>query len=82
MFSDRLVDASDLEQFFQIVGETLSQQFKVSADKLLGHLASGQHVTGDDVRGLFFGDYMVPGADPRIYDEVQNLEELTTTIEK
>ena len=33
-------------------------------------------------RGLFFGDYMVPGAEPRIYDEVLDFAQLTTTMEK
>jgi len=33
-------------------------------------------------RGLFFGDYMIPGAEPRIYDEVLDFTQLTSTIEK
>ena len=33
-------------------------------------------------RSLFFGDYMVPGADPRVYDEVKDFKELTSTIER
>ena len=29
---------------------------------------------------LFFGDYMIPGADPRIYEEIPDLERLRTTV--
>ncbi len=33
-------------------------------------------------RGLFFGDYIPPSADPRIYDEVTDFKELTSIMEK
>ena len=83
IFYDRLIADEDREQFFAIVQETLSQQFKMTTDKLLGHLAhGGKAVVDDDIRSLFFGDYMILGADPKIYDEVQNFSELTSTIEK
>lgn len=82
IFYDRLIDDQDRKLFFTIVQETLSQQFKITTDKLLGHLASSGKVTDDDIRGLFFGDYMILGAEPKIYDEVQNFTELTSTIEK
>lgn len=82
IFYDRLIDDKDREQFFGIVQETLHQQFKMTTDKLLGHLAHSGRVVDDDIRGLFFGDYMIPGAEPKIYNEVQNFKELTATIEK
>ncbi len=34
------------------------------------------------IRGLFFGDYMLPSADPRIYDEVTDFQALTSVMEK
>ena len=83
VFYDRLIADDDRRQFFAIVQETLSQQFKMTTDKLLGHLAEGgKAVVDDDIRSLFFGDYMIPGAEPKIYDEVQNFTELTSIIEK
>ena len=82
IFYDRLIDDKDQEQFFNIVQDTLSQQFKMTTDKLLGHLAGSGKVVDDDIRGLFFGDYMIPGADPKIYNEIQNFNELTANIEK
>ena len=83
IFYDRLISDEDREQFFAIVQETLSQQFKMTSDKLLGHLAEGgKAVVDDNIRSLFFGDYMIPGAEPRIYDEVQSFSDLTSVIEK
>ena len=82
VFYDRLIDDKDRQQFFEIVKETLQNHFKVSVDKLLKHLASGPSLKDDDIRGLFFGDYMVPGAEPRYYDEVTDFGELTSTMEK
>ncbi|CAI8026112.1 Dynein heavy chain 3, axonemal [Geodia barretti] len=82
IFYDRLISDEDREQFFAIVQETLSQQFKMTSDKLLGHLAEGgKAVVDDNIRSLFFGDYMIPGAEPKIYDEVQSFSDLTSVIE-
>ena len=71
------------QQFFDIVSKETQDQFKTSIDKLLKHLVPpGGSVVDDTVRGLFFGDYMIQGADPRIYNEVTDFAELTTTIER
>lgn len=84
IFYDRLVVDEDRVKFFSIVQETLSQDFKITMDKLLGHLAEegGNTVVDDNIRSLFFGDYMIVGADPKIYDEVESFTDLTSTIEK
>ena len=82
VFYDRLIDDKDRLQFFEIVKETLHGHFKVNVDKLLKHLASGPSLVDDDIRNLFFGDYMSPGADPRFYDEVNDFGELTNTMER
>lgn len=69
--------------FFEIVKDTTQQQFKVGLDKLLRHLAPPTgNLIDDNIRGLFFGDYMVPGAEPRVYDEITDFVELTSVIEK
>ncbi|KAL5473898.1 hypothetical protein EMCRGX_G028462 [Ephydatia muelleri] len=81
VFYDRLVDDADRVKFFEIVKDTCQQQFKASLDKLLKPLSSGASLKDDDIRGLFFGDYLIPGADPRVYDEVTDFKELTTIME-
>lgn len=69
--------------FFEIVSRETQDNFKTNLDKLLNHLsAPGAGLVDDNVRSLFFGDYMVPGADPRIYDEITDFEQLTLCIER
>lgn len=42
--------------------------------KALGkHVPQGVPLTDETMRGLMFGNYMEPDADPRIYDEVDNM---------
>ena len=54
----------------------------MNIDKLLSHLSPTGSLEDDNIRSLFFGDYMVPGAEPRVYDEVTDFDQLTSTIEK
>jgi dynein heavy chain len=80
VFSDRLTDENDKLKFFEIVKDTTQQQFKVSLEKLLRHLAPRGQLEDDHIRGLFFGDYMGSG-DNRVYDEVTDFSKLTEVME-
>nr|WAW84833.1 axonemal dynein heavy chain reconstructed 1 [Halisarca dujardinii] len=80
VFSDRLTDESDKLMFFDIVKNTTQQQFKVGLEKLLHHLAPQGQLEDDNIRGLFFGDYMGSG-DTRAYDEVTDFNKLTEVME-
>ena len=66
--------------FFNIVREQCQAHFKQSIDKILGHLSKSGKVIDDDVRGLFFGDYINP--DSKVYDEITDFKELTNVMEK
>lgn len=47
------------------------QNFRQHLDKVLvDFLAEGEKLQNEHLRNLFFGNYMYPDADPRIYDEV------------
>ena len=81
VFSDRLTDENDKLKFFEIVKDTTQQQFKVSLEKLLRHLAPRGQLEDDHIRGLFFGDYMGSG-DNRVYDEVTDFSKLTEVMER
>ncbi len=78
VFYDRLTDASDRQTLFDSVKEVLKEQFKVDLSVVCKHLTSDAKAgtTDDDLRSLFFGDYMVPGADPRVYDEISDATKL------
>ena len=68
------------EKFFKIVRDVTQNSFKLSIDKVLGHLTMSGKVTDDHIRSLFFGDYMNPEGE-KIYDEVSDLKELTKIME-
>ncbi len=50
VFYDRLVDDDDRLSFFNIVKEMLNKYFKISMDKLLGHLSSSSDLKDDNIR--------------------------------
>ncbi|XP_061175178.1 dynein axonemal heavy chain 3-like [Saccostrea echinata] len=80
VFYDRLIDKQDRDTFFQIVKEQCSNHFKANIDKILGHLSKSGSVVDDNVRSLFFGDYMTAeGA--KVYDEITDFKELSTAME-
>eukprot|EP00117_Sycon_ciliatum_P023820 scpid1450/ scgid20157/ Dynein heavy chain 3, axonemal; Axonemal beta dynein heavy chain 3; Ciliary dynein heavy chain 3 len=82
VFYDRLVDDGDRVMFFGMMKEQVNEHFKVTLDKLFLHLATpGKALEDDNMRSLFFGDYMSPEADVKTYDEVADLSELTATME-
>uniref|UniRef100_A0A8C3EP34 Dynein axonemal heavy chain 7 n=1 Tax=Corvus moneduloides TaxID=1196302 RepID=A0A8C3EP34_CORMO len=66
VFYDRLVDEDDKNVFFQMV---------------LGHLSPTGKVTDDNIRALFFGDYIKPSSSVKIYDEITDLKQLTSVME-
>lgn len=69
------------EKFFVHVRDTCQNCFKVSIDKVLGHLTMSGKVKEDNIRSLFFGDYLRPEGE-RIYDEIVDLRELSRVIEQ
>ncbi|XP_039273758.2 dynein axonemal heavy chain 3-like isoform X3 [Styela clava] len=81
VFYDRLIDDHDRTTFFGIVKETSSNFFKMNLDKVLSHLYKTKTLTDDHVRNLFFGDFLDPDANPRVYDEIQDLSQLTAVMD-
>lgn len=62
--------------------EECSHHFKQTIDKILGYLTKSGHVIDDNIRSLFFGDYMDKDSVERVYDEVTDLKELTAVMEQ
>ncbi|XP_069555861.1 dynein axonemal heavy chain 3 [Brachyistius frenatus] len=81
VFSDRLIDSGDKETFLTIVKEKTSNFFKLSLEKVLSHLSPDGKVVDDNIRSLFFGDYLKPDSDTRVYDEITNLHALQEVME-
>jgi dynein heavy chain len=84
VFYDRLVEMEDRTFLFDTVKTVCKDHMQQDLSKLLGHLAAdeSQGVQDDDLRSLFFGDYMEGPSGNRIYDEIQNMDQLRTTMEE
>jgi len=67
------------EKFFRHLRDVCQSGYKVSIDKVLGHLSKSGKVKEDHVRSLFFGDYM---QSERVYDEVTDLRDLHRNMEQ
>uniref|UniRef100_A0A803VDZ1 Dynein axonemal heavy chain 3 n=1 Tax=Ficedula albicollis TaxID=59894 RepID=A0A803VDZ1_FICAL len=82
VFYDRLVDEDDKNIFFQMVQETtLNMSTFLRSLFRSSHLSPTGKVTDDNIRGLFFGDYIKPSSSAKIYDEIRDLKQLTSVME-
>ncbi|XP_071037846.1 dynein axonemal heavy chain 3 [Parasteatoda tepidariorum] len=79
VFYDRLVDDKDRQYFFEMLSKTTNLHFKQPLNKILAHLSEGT-LEDSDIRNLFFGNYMYPEEDTKIYDEVQDLDQLSQVM--
>ncbi|XP_020300595.1 dynein heavy chain 3, axonemal isoform X2 [Pseudomyrmex gracilis] len=78
VFHDRLINDTDRETLFKIVKYTCYDQLRQPLDKVLERLLKPNEkmVTSSHISDLFFGNYIEPDAEPKIYDEVTDLEDL------
>ncbi|CEM36965.1 unnamed protein product, partial [Vitrella brassicaformis CCMP3155] len=85
VFGDRLVDETDQTWLLKNIRDISKKCFGQSFDTVMAHLDSnkdGKVDTLDEIRKLFFGDYMNPPSSPkRPYDEVKDFDELQTKVE-
>lgn len=49
--------------------------------QVLIHLSASGKIVDDNIHSLFFGDYFKPDSDPKIYDEITDLKQLTVVME-
>ena len=69
VFEDRMVDEHDHNWFQELMAQNIEEYFKLN---------------WADVKPrerLLYGDFMVPGADPRVYAEIPDMDELKHTVE-
>ncbi|XP_015509159.2 dynein axonemal heavy chain 3 isoform X1 [Neodiprion lecontei] len=83
VFYDRLIDDNDRETLFKLVKNACYQQLRQSVDKVLGHFLEEDEkiISNSHIRKLFFGNYMEPDVESKIYDEVVNEEDLQEKME-
>lgn len=86
VFKDRLINAADHTWFLKLQRTQTFQRFAnfVSSDEVEKENMSQETVWNLIVpdEKVLYGDYMVPGADPKIYEEVCDREKLVATVEE
>ncbi|KAI8622787.1 dynein heavy chain and region D6 of dynein motor-domain-containing protein [Chytriomyces sp. MP71] len=75
VFYDRLVDDSDRAWFFTSIQDILTRHFGTKFSDVFSHLDSNRDgkIEDDDMRSLMFGDFIVPNAATKYYDEVMDV---------
>ncbi|XP_076299082.1 dynein heavy chain 3, axonemal isoform X2 [Lasioglossum baleicum] len=83
VFNDRLIDENDQQILFQMVQYTCYDQLRQPLEKVLSRfLQEGEKgIKAVHIRDLFFGNYIEPDADPKVYDEVVDLEDLQSKMD-
>ena len=67
VFHDRLIDDPDRVWFGKLLCELLGKHFSEKSTKILGTDGSKEEDLIVGMRGVLFGDFLVPGADPKLY---------------
>ncbi|KAK7080881.1 hypothetical protein SK128_002842 [Halocaridina rubra] len=82
VFHDRLCDDNDRSEFFKIIKRVGEKNFRLRMETVLAHLVpEGEDLTPLHVNNLIFGDYMIPDAEEKVYDEIQDMSDLTQVVE-
>lgn len=82
VFHDRLIDDEDRSLLFKIVKNSCYQNFRQHLEKVCTILVpEGETLNPSHVRNLFFGNYIEPDAEPKIYDEISDLNDLTEKMD-
>ncbi|KAG5895230.1 hypothetical protein JTB14_003447 [Gonioctena quinquepunctata] len=82
VFHDRLIDDNDRSLLFRIVKNACYQNFRQHMEKVCVDLIPEDETMGPQhMRNLFFGNYMFPDAEPKIYDEITEMDDLIEKME-
>ncbi|XP_028170778.1 dynein heavy chain 3, axonemal [Ostrinia furnacalis] len=84
VFYDRLVDDADRQKLFEVVLKAVYGNFRVHMDQVLqetGYIPEGEKLANKHAANIFFGNYMEPDADPKVYDQVMDLDDMAVKME-
>uniref|UniRef100_A0A1I8MKN2 AAA+ ATPase domain-containing protein n=1 Tax=Musca domestica TaxID=7370 RepID=A0A1I8MKN2_MUSDO len=78
VFYDRLIDQRDRDQLLEMVVNACKTNLRFSLESAFKERMEnpGGKLTDNDLRNLFFGNYLEPDAEPKIYDECDNYNKL------
>lgn len=63
------------QKLFEVVYKAVYGHYRVHMDQVmaeLGYVPEGEKLANKHAANIFFGNYMEPDADPKIYDQVFN----------
>jgi dynein heavy chain len=82
VFADRLTDDQDRDWFFHLAKSLTEKHFKEKFGKVFARLDANKNgdVDPTELRKLMFGDFMVPGADPKVYAEIVAYDKLFSVV--
>ncbi|TPX59753.1 hypothetical protein SpCBS45565_g07659 [Spizellomyces sp. 'palustris'] len=70
VFQDRLVDSTDKGWFLSLVKQSMASQVGMNYSEVV------------TTEPLLYGDYMTPGADPKVYTEIKDMKRLVKLAEE
>lgn len=74
---DRLLEADERSQLFNTLQSVCSSKLRMSLSQAFGEKVKGsERLSEFHMRDLIFGNFMEPDADPKTYDEVDDLAKL------
>ncbi|KAF5834888.1 hypothetical protein DUNSADRAFT_8192 [Dunaliella salina] len=92
VFHDRLVDDPDRVWICEVIKSHIESHFRISVDEALGRIKAppepGEEesklcVVGvNELRTLLWGDFMIPGAEPPKYDEVEDMAAMAAVVQE
>uniref|UniRef100_A0A8C3L4R7 Dynein axonemal heavy chain 12 n=1 Tax=Chrysolophus pictus TaxID=9089 RepID=A0A8C3L4R7_CHRPC len=85
VFYDRLVEDNDRAWLFNLMKDIVKEHFKEAFDSVFAHLRQGNTpVTEENMRSLFFGDYVNPELeeDERLYVEIPSIQLFGDVVEQ
>ena len=82
VYHDRLINDDDREYLTALCVRVVENQLKEKFSKVMTRTLDDQKVSldQDGLNRLSFGDFMVPGADPRFYREVPDEEKFLNVV--
>uniref|UniRef100_A0A8C8BVI3 Dynein axonemal heavy chain 12 n=1 Tax=Otus sunia TaxID=257818 RepID=A0A8C8BVI3_9STRI len=85
VFYDRLVEDNDRAWLFNLMKDIVKEHFREAFDSVFAHLKQGNTpVTEENMKSLFFGDYMIPEleGDERLYVEIPSIQLFSDVVEQ
>ncbi|KAK3261578.1 hypothetical protein CYMTET_29517 [Cymbomonas tetramitiformis] len=84
VFHDRLTDEPDRQWIVTAVTGAVEKHFKERFVKVMQRLDADRNnsIDSEELRYLMFGDFLIPGAEPQLYEEILDSEKLLSVVQE